>query len=282
MRIEMGFFDHEADMDGNGNAKSAKVPYFVFGVEDEKTALDAVLAESASSLYGMARSGVSIDERISHDVFKVVVEYESASASSGSGSSSGSSGSDDEENDSSFSFDTGGGTKHVTQSLLTVARVPQTAPDFGGAIGVDNDGNVTGVDLTMPVMHFSETHYFRASKVTTSYKKRIAGLTGTINRSAFKGFEPGEVLFLGASGTRRGTDSEDEWEITFRFAVSPNRKNVKLGNLTVPQKYGWDYLWVRYIDVLAPNQQYIIKQPEAAYVERVYYPADFGELGIGK
>lgn len=281
MRVEMGFFDHEADMDGNGNTKSAKVPYFVFGVEDEKTALDAVLAESASSLYGMGRSGISIDERISSDVFKVVVEYESDS-SSGGGSGGGGSSGDEEENDSSFSFDTGGGTKHVTQSLLTVTKVPQTAPDFGGAIGVDNDGNVNGVDITMPVMHFSETHFFKAGKVTTEFKKRLATLTGTINKSVFKGFNPGEVLFLGASGTRRGTDTEDEWEITYRFAVSPNRKNVKLGNLTVPQKYGWDYLWVRYIDVLAPNQQYIIKQPEAAYVERVYYPTDFGELGIGK
>ena len=49
MRVEMGFFDYETDMDGNGNTKSAKVPYFVFGVEDEKAALDAVLAEASSS-----------------------------------------------------------------------------------------------------------------------------------------------------------------------------------------------------------------------------------------
>lgn len=281
MRVEMGFFDYETDMDGNGNTKSAKVPYFVFGVEDEKAALDAVLAEAASSLYGMGRSGVSIDERISPDVFKVIVEYENDSISSSSGNSGGTS-NDTEENESSFSFDTGGGTKHVTQSILTVTKVPTTAPDFGGAIGVDNDGNVNGVDITMPVMHFSETHFFKASCVTTTFKKRLAGLTGTINKSAFRGFQAGEVLFLGAAGTRRGTDSEDEWEITYRFAVSPNRKNIKLGPLSVSQKYGWDYLWVRYIDVLSPNQQYIIKQPEAAYVERVYYLTDFGELGIGK
>ena len=101
-----------------------------------------------------------------------------------------------------------------------MTKVPTTAPDFGGAIGVDNDGNVNGVDITMPVMHFSETHFFKASCVTTTFKKRLAGLTGTINKSAFRGFQAGEVLFLGAAGTRRGTDSEDEWEITYRFAVS--------------------------------------------------------------
>ena len=48
---------------------------------------------------------------------------------------------DGEEESSSFAFDTGGGTMHRNQSLKTVSKVPNDAPDFNGAIEVDNEGN---------------------------------------------------------------------------------------------------------------------------------------------
>lgn len=137
-----------------------------------------------------------------------------------------------------------------------------------------------GIDITMPVMNFSETHYFRASRVTTAYRKRLAELTGTVNIGKFKGYAPGEVLFLGASGTRQGNHPDDDWEITFRFAVSPNQTDLKVGDLTVKEKLGWDYLWVRYADDVSEDRKSLIKKPEAAYVERVYQAADFGGLGI--
>ena len=70
---------------------------------------------------------------------------------------------------------------------------------FGGAIGVTADG-VEGVDITVPVYQFSETHYFSDAQVTGAYKGAIFSCTGKTNAGAFKGFAPGEVLFLGASG----------------------------------------------------------------------------------
>ena len=51
---------------------------------------------------------------------------------------------DDEEETSSFAFDTGGGTMHRNQSLKTVSKIPNDAPDFNGAIEVDNEGNHHG------------------------------------------------------------------------------------------------------------------------------------------
>jgi hypothetical protein len=41
----------------------------------------------------------------------------------------------------------------------------------------------------------------------------------------------------------------------------------------------WEYLWVRYGDV--EDQKVLVKQPESAYVERVYEPGNFALLGIG-
>ena len=103
-----------------------------------------------------------------------------------------------------------------------------------------------------------------------------------MNIGKFKGYAPGEVLFLGASGTRQGNHPDDDWEITFRFAVSPNQTDLKVGDLTVKEKLGWDYLWVRYADDVSEDRKSLIKKPEAAYVERVYQAADFGGLGVGQ
>jgi hypothetical protein len=43
----------------------------------------------------------------------------------------------------------------------------------------------------MPVYNFSETHFFKKSKVSTSFKKKIMELTGKVNNSSFKGFAKG-------------------------------------------------------------------------------------------
>ena len=91
-----------------------------------------------------------------------------------------------ETGESSFSFDTGGGTQHVTQSLQTLgayAPPDMTAPDYQGAIGVAGE-NVEGVDVTVPVYNFAETHYIAVENVTQAYKAALFALTGRIKRRA--------------------------------------------------------------------------------------------------
>ena len=151
---------------------------------------------------------------------------------------------------------------HLNQSLKTDGRYPNSAPDFGGAIEVDNEGNVNGVDVTMPVLNFTETHTMAGTRVSTSYSA-------------------GEVLFLGASGTKRSRKATAPWEITYRFAVSPNKAGFRVGDIQVNRKCGWDYLWVRYADKVAEGGRNVVKKPVAAYVEQVYPEGDFGNLGLG-
>jgi hypothetical protein len=180
--------------------------------------------------------------------------------------------------ESSFSFDTGGGTTHITQSLATVnsyAPAGETPPDFKGAIGVNND-SVEGTDITIPVYNFKETHYIPVALVTPAYKAILFYLTGKVNAAPFKGFAPGEVLFQGASGSQRG---QEDWEITFSFAASPNAVGLTMGDITGIDKKGWEYLWVRYQD--AEDEDVLVKQPAAVYVEQVYPYGDFSLLGIG-
>ena len=184
------------------------------------------------------------------------------------------------KSESQYSFDTGGGTQHVTQSIVNVGKYAATgftAPDFMGAIGVTDD-RVEGTDITVPVFNFTETHYIEKALVTGAYKLALFSLTGKVNGSGFKGFAKGEVLFLGASGSKRGLD---DWEITFRFAASPNVAGLSLGSITGISKEGWQYLWVRFIDDEDPTAKALIKRPVSAYVEQVYSYGDFSNLGIG-
>jgi hypothetical protein len=185
-----------------------------------------------------------------------------------------------EPGESSFSFDTGGGTHHITHSITTVARygLPGRPPaNFHSAINVHGD-SVEGLDITIPVYNFKETHYIPVALVTPAYKATLFSLTGKVNNAPFKGFAAGEVLFLGASGSKRG---REDWEITFSFAASPNATGLTVGDITGINKKGWEYLWVRYEDDVDGVAKQLIKKPIAVYVEQVYPYGDFSLLGLG-
>jgi hypothetical protein len=134
------------------------------------------------------------------------------------------------------------------------------------------------VDITVPVYNFTETHYLPDSQVTMGYRGDLFRLTGKVNNASFKGLDAGECLFLGASGSKRGSD---DWEITFRFAASPNKTGLTIGDIINIDKKGWEYLWVRYADAEDPASNTLVKQPVAAYVEKVYEDGSFSSLGIG-
>ena len=196
-RVEEAYSERDQTVNAKGAVTEIEIPYLVFGAEDEDAALSAARSKAAShSISGMVLDSLEVTERINDDTWKVKAVYEAEDGETPDNP-------DADEETSSFAFDTGGGTMHRNQSLKTVSKVPNDAPDFNGAIEVDNEGNVNGVDVTMPVLNFTETHTMAGSRVTTSYKKSVAALTGTVNRSSFRGFAAGEVHFLGASGQKR-------------------------------------------------------------------------------
>ena len=259
--------------DQAGAAESAEFVYVLRGVADENSA--RILAGSSTpSTYGdLVRKSISLEPvhvdtaNLGACIWEVTVQY----------------GVKDEPETGDpavFSFDTGGGTQHITQSLGTIGSYAAsgTAPDFKGAVGVTHD-NVEGVDITVPVYSFSETHYLPDSQVTPAYKGTLFYLTGKVNNASFRGLAAGECLFLGASGSQRGAG--EDWEITFKFAGSPNRTGITVGPITGIAKKGWEYLWVRYADAEDAASNTLVKQPVAAYVEKVYEDGNFGSLGIG-
>ena len=178
-----------------------------------------------------------------------------------------------------YQFDTGGGTQHITQSLQTVQRYGRPgyiAPNFQGAIAVSQN-SVDGVDIVVPVYNFSEVNYESNSQVTAAYKQALFLLTGRVNNGSWNGYAAGEVLFLGAAGSMR---AGGDWEITYRFAASPNLSNLVIGDITGIAKKGWEYLWVQYLDEEDAGAKSMIKRPWSVHIEQVYPYGDFSVLHV--
>ena len=222
---------------------------------------------------GMYLDEVTISDMIDLETFKVTAHYKRDDTASGGGEDS-----NQDDPEPQYTFSTTGGTMRITAPIKRISKTPSDAEDHLG-INVDEEGNVQGTDVVSSCYNFSETHYFKASKVTTEYKKKIAYLTGKINKSAFRGFSEGEVLFLGAEGQRNGDSRDDDWTITFKFSVQQNERNRKVGDLTVSKK-GWDFLWVTFKKVVTNGK--VKTTPKAAYVDQVLNYEDFGQLGLGK
>ena len=66
-----------------------------------------------------------------------------------------------------------------------------------------------------------------------------------------------------------------------RRLIRVTHDNVEGVDITGINKWGWEYLWVRYADAEDATAKALVKRPVAVYVEKVYDVGDFGLLGIG-
>jgi hypothetical protein len=186
-------------------------------------------------------------------------------------------------------WSTTGGTGHVKQSKRTIQKkagpaLDSITPDFRQAINVRTDGSgrvdVDGTDIVIPQLNFSITKYQPADFVDLAYVKKIAQATGKMNGDDFYGFAPGELLFLGGSGSQR---NRGDWQVRYEFAYSENLSSVPIApmeGLVLSQKKGWDYAWVYYLPASDDDAKVLIAKPAAAFIERIYDEAQFSELGI--
>ena len=188
-----------------------------------------------------------------------------------------------------FSFDTTGGSHKVTQSLETIHRVESDpadpAPDLKQAIGW-NRTRVNGVEIVVPKLEFSITAYYEPASVTSDYMKNLARKTGRTNDDEWLGFAEGEVLYMGSTGDGdvplASGPRVKPIPIVHKYAASENVTALAVGDMTVPTKKGFEYLWVRYKQIESADAKNLIPKPVHAYVERVYEKVDFAALfGFG-
>ena len=245
----------------NTDRPRLQVPYVVTEAADEAEVKTAIEADTPTALGELRRRSYTVEERVDETTWKTLVSYEKPDF-------------DPDAPEPVITFDTSGGTQHITQSIQTRASYGDNPPDLQGAIGFDGK-QVQDVDITVPVFNFTETHY--KETVDASYFGVLFRLTGKVNSDPFRGFDPGECLFLGASGSRRGYGG---WEIAYKFAASENKTGLTVGDIVGIDKQGWDYLWIRYAEDVDAGAHALIQKPVAVYVEQVYDADAFADLAL--
>ena len=121
-----------------GPNASIDLVYTARGSNDDLEVKTAIDSTSPASYDGLPRQSISI-EPVGDLLWEATVRYGLSSNSQPPPTGG-----------STFSFDTGGGTRHITQSLTTVgsyAPAGQTPPDFKGAIGVTSTGYANAIRL---------------------------------------------------------------------------------------------------------------------------------------
>jgi hypothetical protein len=177
-----------------------------------------------------------------------------------------------------LSWDTTGGTARITSSRATT-KYPATATDHKGAIGLDAEGNVQGVDIVVPACKFTVTYRLANATVSNAYGMVVELLTGTVNDATFFGRPAGEFLFMGAQGK---TGIKTDPVFNFHFVRLPNVTGLTIGDITGIAKKGHEYLWVEWKPgEKDANSGRTPQEPIGVYVETVYHEGDFSALGIG-
>lgn len=173
-----------------------------------------------------------------------------------------------------FSFDTTGGTINLKCAKSHVATYESSGVVAGdhhkGSIGVKKDGEIEGVDIVSPVLKLNFSFKHPSGQVTITQARILAGLTGSVNGDVWKGFQPGELLYLGSTGSD-GTDAEAE--VTYQFAASQNRSNLSFGDINNIAKKGFEAYWVEFKSAVAGGAA--ARQPWRVHIEQVYDPVAF-------
>ena len=272
-KVEMDYKEHVKSIDKNGKYKSVEIRYIVFEATDEDTALTAVLGVAAKELNDLPLDSIEIDERCGDQTFKINALYKTEDISSSGGGDD-----DDDDEDPTISFDCGGGSKHLLYSLAQKKVFGDKDP--GGAIGwngkTGDDCEITGVDIPTAQLRETYTVQMRVSKLSTSYKKKVAALVGKVNSGTFKGWSAGEVMFLGMSYSTPAKKAK-KVTVTFNFAIQPNESKVKVGGKSVSKK-GFEYVWA--ISKTVANNGTPKMQVEGIYVDQVCEYASFSSLGL--
>ena len=194
---------------------------------------------------------------------------------------------DRQTNDAAFSFTTGGGTQKITHSRSTVSMTGGITTDssgnqsqfiptnYHGSIG--NTGTlIEGVEIDLATFDFKTTFYVDPKNMTEDYVKLLKNSTATVNSDTVNvsidgvsiGFQPGELKLRGSEGSKR--QGKGDWELTVNWAASANATNLMVGDVTVPAKNGWDYLWVKSTTDVDPNTNVLTQVIQQANVEVVY------------
>lgn len=277
-----------------GRQSSGVLDGFVYDAVDAADARSVALTATPSVYYGMLRTRLSM-HRVTTDGaggtqgdFHVNVHYGLDSIP--------------EENEIRFSCSTKGGRERITQALSTFDSVgfdPNNgdpiipAADTGNAIGVDEEGNVTGVEVVVPKTVFSLEIHVDFALLDDAYFDLLEIATGTVNNATFYGRPEHSVMFLGIDfdgAIRIADETTQTGRLRFDFARSAPAiydpavpgSGIEIPGLERPiSKRGWDYLDIRYGEFVDSSAKTKVRRPVMAWARQTQPEFDFSQFGIG-
>ena len=258
-------FTTSRDYLGSPTAQTAQ--YLIHGAATEAEAFAKLQVTAASYIDNLALKTYELDEAKGGGAWVYSVNYEKSATSAP--------GSDGTVQEPQYGFSTGNATKKMISPISHVEK-SDNAPVYDG-IGWDGK-QYNGVDIAKANPTESRTITIAKNKIDTKFKRLLNEMAFTVNKEAFKGWEPGECLFIGANISQTG---DQDCTIVYNFAISVNKTDFKIMKLELGDKDGWDYGWAVANQGDHKDKEIILKA-KSAYIDRVYPRTDFTKLGLGK
>ncbi|PVY38595.1 hypothetical protein [Victivallis vadensis] len=267
---------------GSNSNSTATVTYIVEGTEDDITACTSAYEFAPDEFSEIPKKSASVAERLTENAWKIEVNYGSESKSS-----SGESGSEDDE--ATMNFDCSAGTKHMTQAIEQTcvyagSGESKDSSDEASAVPIGWNGKdgseseAAGVDVSIGELRETYTKTMSKSKVTgTSWKRKVAELVGKVNSGSFKGWNAGEVMFLGCSYSAPSKGSK-KVSVSFHFAIRLNESKATVAGQNIGSKKGFEYLWALTDDEVRDGERK--RKVRKIYKAVVCETDGFGGLGI--
>lgn len=259
--------------DADCNPSEFEIKYFVTYPTGKASAMKAVFNDAPATYGDLVLSGVRFESYDEDGNMEISALYEADSSSSDSD--------DETETEPTFSFDCSGGSKHLTHAINQKRVYPSGEDDdTGGAIGWNGkpDDPVTGVDIPTGQLRETYTKTMRMSAITTARKRAWNSLVGKVNSVAFKGWLPGEVMFLGCSFSG-SSDSSSKVTVQFNFSIQENESNATVSGISCGSKEGFQCIWANSEPKKSDDNTPELKI-KGVYIATVCENCNFGILGI--
>jgi hypothetical protein len=160
---------------------------------------------------------------------------------------------------------------------LPAGVIPPSQIPIGWNGKLGRESSATGVEVHMPELREQYVRIMKYETVRSSaWRRRIASCIGKVNSGAFKGWNRGEVMFLGCS-YQTPQDNDSKVKVTFEFLIRINETNAIVSGINIGNIYGHEYVWAvqdNYIGAASDNNiKYIFCAQVADF-------ADFDILGV--
>ena len=264
---------------------SAELRYLVLEPTSKQEALSLVFKTAPETYGGLLFESVRYEDKDAAGNLTFVAVYDDYNKTgTGTGGISINSG----NGEKTVNFDCSAETLHITHPIRQVCVLSNSDKYIKGedysdiAIGWNgkhaSEAEYAGVDIHTGCSRETYTKTMSRSKVeSTSWKRKVHGMVGTVNSNSFHGWKPGELVFLGCSYSTPESGAS-KVSVSFHFLVRLNEKDAMIAGYYCGEKYGHEYLWaIHETKVKGDN---LVQDVLAVFKAQVMPYSSFSSLGL--